>query len=212
MPLAAEPETLWLSQTKPEFQGAELLGLLAYPEPDKLDQRAKAAFRCGYWANPPEEQWLLTAAGGAMPLDRRQAERGAKRLEERLRRRLLAGKVALQALHIAATGEPFAYLQGRKWTLDAALRQQGELDAWVAVTNLHKRVWVSSTPVLHLATAWTQESLLVQKSTGELPSLFRLITDAAFRTRVVSQSVQLEAQLAGCGELRIDARDLIKLR
>ena len=212
MPLAAKPATLFLSQTKCEFRGAELLALLAFPEPDKLDDRALAAFRLSYRSAPPEFSWVQTAAGGVMPIDRRRAEGGAKRLEERLQRRLLAGKVAAQAVHTFETGEPMAYLQGGRWTIDAALRQQASDVAWRASTNLHKRVWVSSTPVIHIAAAWVRAILFETKRTGSSPDVFALTRQSAFYDLVVAEAVRLEVVVPACPELRVGAADMIKLR
>lgn len=205
--------TIRLGAFPPLLAGGLLLATLAYPESRYADLRAKTAFRLsgrsGINTASLGADWFAAADGqGAMlPVDTRRLNGGSSQLEARLRKRIDAGRIALDPITAMQRGALPRHLTGKRWNrsaaIEEAIRQGGIGDA----KDFQHRYWETSLAVIHLAAAWV--AMVIKEKASH--DFFTMVTDAGYRAALVQQAMRLE-DLVVRSDLRIPSDVLIRFR
>jgi hypothetical protein len=194
-----------VSDFAPSAAGALVLATLAYPEMKHTVLRREAALRLVLKfgrSNDPREH---DVAGFAAELE------DITRLENRLRKRLDAGLLALQAFVAIERREKPIRVRGGRWNLAAAMRDStdGGPDA---VKNFARRTWEPSAAVIHLASAWAGMILAAQKAGQSFEDgLIRIMRHPAYREELLGKAMALEEMIEAC-QMGIPRDILIKFR
>lgn len=206
-----------LSLYAPEIGGALLVSTIAFPEVEAEEKRLHMALRLSAGEAvrklPDGVSWVrMEGAGGiAIPVDIKTLNGSRKALERRLKKRLSAGHLALEALMATERNARPPNSWGGRWNRAAAIRAHAAAEGISDPKNYEHRYWLPSLPVIHLAAAWAALDLLTRKSGEPAPDIDKLISDVELRNDLVTRAMAMES-LAAKARLGVTLDDLVKMR
>lgn len=197
---------------------ALFLSVVARPEPDDGEER-RALYaslcawmlreRCGTDPGWADQVQKIIPAYACRP--EAHIRHDLKKLDDRLKKRLTAGQMAIAFLSQAETGVMPKLPRGVPRLSIAALSASVAEDVGMTeAENVRTRVWAPSRPVIHLCAAWA----VTLQEAGEA-TLARAFLTGAIRERAFLETVLVRAEmyveLLGRSELKIPRDELFRL-
>ena len=197
--------------------GAALLVVLACP-PETADQRRLELYRslCGKalrlaYDCDPDNGAPITVKPQYVFRDRETIARDLHFVEKRLGERMVAARMAIPLLRMGLPGSPPLPREIKRLSINElaqyVLEDAGQKDT----TNVQRRFWAPSRPVIHLAAAAAVVHQMRIRA-GQLVAFESLLINRAHIEAVVRLAEELEGLIAGNPKFPVRAEQLIQFR
>lgn len=207
------------TRNEPYECGMMLIAILAYPEPNTEKQKAELhASLCHLYlrAKFEEDSELGNTAQLTKPFyafrTEKQVSKDLKKLERRLRDRMVAARIAMPFLQEVELGKlPVLPKSVARLSLNEMCSLVLEDVGYSDPENVETRVWRKSLPVIHLAAAIAIAKDQIDLDSEKESSIFDLVLNPDTVEWIVSASQRYSDMLLKTGRLKIKAGRLFQL-